>query len=183
MKRNILLLLLMAGSLFTPSQAKAADRDVSEMTNKERIFVGGFVGVQLGTFTAINLHLHVGYLITNRFSAGIGGNYQYANDRFLGQSHSSHVVGGSVFARFRVVDHFFLHSEVERLRLQSRAGLIAPEDRPTITENNVLVGVGYGLPLSDRVRVNLLLLYNLNEKSQVYFDNPFFKVGVDIYLN
>lgn len=160
----------------------AADRNVSDMSTRERIFVGGFVGLQLGTFTAINLHLHAGYLITNRLSAGIGGNYQYANDRFMGQSYSSHVVGGSVFARFRVYDHLFLHAEGERLRLQSRLSLIDPDDRPTITENNLLVGPGYGLPLSDRVRINLLLLYNLNENSQVYFNNPFFKVGVDIYL-
>ncbi len=172
--------------LWNPSYLYAEERDVHEMSHRERVFIGGFLGVQLGTFTAVSVNLHGGYLITNRLSAGIGGNYQYTNDTWFGESFSSHVYGASVFSRFRVYSHFFVHAEFERLRLQSRLPHtdpdFDPDDRATISEDNYLLGAGYGLPMSDRVRLNLLLLYNFNQDSQVYFDNPFFRVGLDVYL-
>ncbi len=172
--------------ILAPADARAEDRDVRNMTHRERFFVGGFLGLQLGTFTAVSVNLHGGYLITNRLSAGIGGNYQYTNDKWFGESYSSHVYGGGAFVRFRMYSQLFVHTEYERIRLQSRLPPLNPDydpaDRRTITEENYFVGAGYGLPLSDRVRLNLLLLYNLNENSQVYFDNPFFRVGLDVYL-
>ena len=161
---------------------KDSVHDVSDKSVRERIFFGGFVGAQFGTFTAVNVNAQVGYRVTSRISAGIGGTYQYENDRWLGQSISSHVYGGSLFGRFRVISHAFLHAEYEWLRFQSRVAGIDPGDRPRISEQNMLLGAGYGLPLSNRVRLNILLLYNLNENSQVYYDNPFFRVGVDIGL-
>ncbi len=172
--------------ILAPSDVRAEDRDVRNMTHRERLFVGGFLGLQLGTFTAVSVNLHAGYLITNRLSAGISGNYQYTNDRWFGESYASHVYGGGAFVRFRLYSQLFVHTEYERIRLQSRLPPLNPDydpaDRRTITEDNYFVGAGYGLPLSDRVRLNLLFLYNLNENSQVYFDNPFFRVGLDIYL-
>ncbi len=169
-----------------PAGLRAGERDVRDMSTRERIFVGGFLGAQFGTFTTVSVNLHAGYLITNRLSAGIGGNYQYANDNWFGQSYSSHVYGGNVFARFQVYSTFFVHAEFERIRLQSRIPVLDPDfdpdDRTSIIESNYFLGAGYGLPFSDRVRMNILLLYNFNQNSQAYHDNPFFRIGVDVFL-
>ncbi len=186
MKTNTLLIILVLVFAVPTGNVLAEERDVGDLTHRERIFVGGFMGLQVGTYTAISVNLHGGYRITNRLSAGVGGHYQYTNDKWFGESYRSHVYGTNAFARFRVYSHFFMHAEYERLRLDTRAPLpgedFDPDDRARITEENYLLGAGYGLPLSDRVRINLLLLYNFNQDSQAHFDNPFFRVGVDVYL-
>ncbi len=163
------------------------EADVRDLSPRERTFVGGFLGLQAGTaYTTISVNLHAGYRLTNRLSAGVAGNYQFMHDRWFGESFSSHTYGGSAFSRFRVYSRFFVHAEYERLRLQSRPSPFDddfdPDDRPTVTEDNYFMGAGYSLPMSDRVRLNLLLLYNFNENSQAYRDNPFFRVGVDVFL-
>ena len=168
--------------LMLTENAVAQNRSVRDMSPSERIFVGGYFGLQVGTFTAISLHLHGGYLITDRLSAGLGGNYQYTRDAFFGEALSSHVYGSNVFARFEVVSNFFIHGEYERIQVSTYRSLQNPGERTTLTEDNYFLGAGYGLRASDRVRLNLLLLYNFNDNSRVYFDNPFFRVGVDVFL-
>ncbi len=183
MKQKIpVVLILFAVFLMWTENSFAQNRSVRDMSPSERIFVGGFFGLQIGTFTAISLHLHGGYLITDRLSAGLGGNYQYTRDAFFGESLSSHVYGSNVFVRFDVVSNFFLHGEYERIQVRTYRSVQNPGERTTITEDNYFLGVGYGLQASDRVRLNLLLLYNFNDNSRVYFDNPFFRVGVDVFL-
>lgn len=166
-----------------PSHLHADEPDVDELTTRERVFVGGFVGLQFGTFTSVGVHLHAGYRITNRLSAGVGGIYQYTHDSWGIDTYSSHTYGANVFTRLRTVSNLFLHAEYEKLWLES--GRPVPnggEDRSSISEDNYLLGAGYALHLSHRTRVNLLLLYNFNEDSQAYTDNPFFRVGVDVSL-
>ncbi len=175
-------LLLIVFVLMCAENSFAQNRSVRDMSPSERIFVGGFLGLQIGTFTAVSVHLHAGYRITDRFSAGLGGNYQYTRDSFFGESLSSHVYGGNVFARFDVLSNFFVHGEYEHIQVRSYRSLTNPGERTTLNEDNYFLGVGYGLQASDRVRLNLLMLYNFNDNSQVYFDNPFFRVGVDIFL-
>ncbi len=174
------------GVLMSTSASVAEEIDVSNLSPRERTFVGGFLGLQVGSaYTTVSINLHTGYRLTNRLTAGLGGNYQYVNDTWFGDSFSSHTYGANLFARFRVRSHFFLHAETERLWLQSRPDPFDdtdPDDRPTITEDNYFLGAGYAFPVSDRVRLNLLLLYNFNDNSQAYRDNPVFRVGVDVFL-
>ncbi len=182
----VLIVFLPFARLGTASAAANDETPVSDLGHRERLFVGGFLGLQFGTLTSVSVNLHAGYRLTNRLSAGMGGSYQFASDTWFGESYTSHVFGGSTFARFRVYNNVFLHAEFERLRLQSRLPPLNPDfdpdDRRSITENNYFAGAGYGFPVSDRIRLNLLLLYNFNENSQAYYDNPFLRVGVDVYL-
>ncbi len=181
--KHVFVAIIFSVSLAFFNVSVASDRDVREMTPRERIFVGGYLGLQIGNIhSTAGIHLYGGYLLTNRLTVGAGGNYQYNNFRWRDESYSSHVYGFNVFSRFRVVSGLFMHAEYERLNLQSYQPDTPPEDRPRVTEDNYLLGVGYALPLSERVRLNILMLYNLNDNSQVYFDNPFFRVGVDVFI-
>ena len=173
-------ILLIASPLF--GQA-AQERDVKEMKVRERIFVGGFIGLQFGTQTAINISPLAGYRITNRLSAGIGGTYQYYNDRLIpGQFNITHVYGYSFFTRFRIIPRAFLHAEYEKLNLSSTR--VGPEFSPgtRIWEENYFLGGGYRQPLSDRVSLNIMLLYNFNKETNAYYQNPIFRFGIDVAL-
>jgi hypothetical protein len=161
--------------------AQEEEPDVRDMSTRERIFVGGFIGMQFGTITSVNVSPIVGYRITNRLSAGIGGTYQYHNDRSFGQSFTTSIYGGGLFARFRVVDQVFLHAEYERLSLESfRFG--GEVERARFWEDNYFLGVGYRLRLGERVFFNIIVLYNFNQDSQAYFQNPILRFGVDVGL-
>lgn len=182
MKNCIVAFLFLTLSL--PFNLAASERDVSELSTRERIFVGGFIGAQFGNISVVSINLHAGYRLTNRLSAGIGGSYQYANYAWFQSASGSHTYGGSVFARYNVYSEFFLHAEAEMLSLQSRLpsfDVLLP-DRQRISESNYLVGAGYGFPVSERIRLNMLLLYNINDGSKAYLDNPFFRIGIDVYL-
>ncbi len=183
MKNSIAFIAIVALFLHLASPAFADDPPVRELPARERVFVGGFVGLSFGTFTLVSIHGHGGFRLTNRLSAGIGANYQYANDSFMGgESYSTHTYGFGAFARFSLVSDLFLHGELERLNVESRVPFVLDPRPPRTTENNPLLGLGYGLRISEKARLNVLLLYNFNNQSQVYFDNPFIRVGLDIYL-
>ncbi len=183
MRSLIVLVAIVLFACSMPRSAMASDRNVSEMSPRERIFIGGSLGFQFGSFsTTLGIHLHGGYLVTNRLMLGMGGNYQYMSFSATGSRYTSHIYGAGAFARYAIVSGFFAHAEFERLNLQSSPADDNSGNRPRITENNYLVGAGYTFGASSRVRLNLMLLYNLNDSSQVYYENPFFRVGVDVFI-
>lgn len=157
-------------------------RDVSDLSARERIFVGGFLGLQLGTQTAINVSPQAGYLISNRFSAGLGATYQLYHDRFFGQSFTTHVFGYSLFGRLHIIPRVFAHFEFEQLNLQFRENRVLDQPGERFWESNVFLGAGYRQPMSDRVNLNIMLLYNFNDQSQAYHQNPLFRFGIDVAL-
>jgi len=157
-------------------------RDVTDLSARERIFVGGFLGLQLGTQTAINVSPQAGYLISNRFSAGLGATYQLYHDRFFGQSFTTHVFGYSLFGRLHIMPRIFAHFEFEQLNLQFRENRVLDQPGERFWESNVFLGAGYRQPMSERVNLNIMLLYNFNHQSQAYHQNPLFRFGIDVTL-
>lgn len=83
-------------------QAQSYDEDVSRLSTRERIYLGGgLTGLSFGsligggTSFSIGLGPQVGYMLTNSTVVGLGANYQYNS---LGGSSIS-LLGGSVFAK------------------------------------------------------------------------------------
>jgi hypothetical protein len=183
MKRSVFLIITLLVMVAMPQNVFADDEepDVRDMKTRERIFVGGSMGLQFGTITVVNISPIVGYRITNRLSAGLGGTYQYYNDRSFGQSFSTNMYGGNVFARFLVIPQAFLHAEAERLSLESFR-FDPGSDRTRVWEENYFLGAGYRARLGAKTYFNIMMLYNFNPDSQVYYQNPIFRFGIDIGL-
>ncbi len=164
------------------------EKDVKDMPTRERIFVGGNVGLQIGNInTMVVISPIVGYRLTNRLSPGIGLTYQYYRDTGWGEMSGftavTHIYGGSTFARYRITPQFFAHVEFEALSLDSQMGWRNDPDRDTrFWEYNYFAGGGYRASLGGRTRLNLMLLYNFNTESVVYFQNPIFRIGIDVRL-
>lgn len=167
------------------------ERDVRDMSARERIVFGGYLGLQIGNLiTSVNISPTLGYLLTNRLTAGIGGTYQYYRDRGWGTSadftSSTHIYGGSVYARYLIFRQFFAHVEYEALNLDSQIGFSpatgANPNDSRYWEYNYFAGGGYRTPLGPKVFLNLMILYNFNDSSAVYYQNPIFRFGVDVRL-
>ena len=186
MKAGILLFAL----LFICFSGNAApmddEKDVRDLPTRERIFIGGYLGLQIGTITSINISPTIGYLITNQLSAGVGGTYQYYRNRgwllINNISYSAHIYGGSVFARYRITRNIFAHVELEALNLDSRIGFDVQREESRFWERNYFVGGGYRQELGPRTFLNVMLLYNFNSNSVIYHQNPIFRFGIDVSI-
>jgi hypothetical protein len=162
------------------------EKDVKDMSTRERIFVGGYIGLQFGTITSVNISPTIGYRLSNKLSAGVGGTYQYYRNRgwllVSDVSYSTHIYGGSVFARYLITRQFFAHGELEALNLDSRIGFSANPSENRFWERNYFLGGGYRQALGPRTFLNIMLLYNFNNNSVIYYQNPIFRFGLDVRM-
>lgn len=188
MNKKIFSILVILALLFPLALKAEEDEDVKELPTRERIFLGGNIGLQISNInTMVVVSPIIGYRLTSRLSPGIGLTYQYYRDsgwaNQSGFSAVTHIYGGSAFARYRIFPQLFAHVEFEALNLDSQMGFRTEPDRDSrFWEYNYFVGGGYRAFLGGRTHINLMLLYNLNNSSVVYYQNPIFRIGVDVRL-
>ncbi|MTI22431.1 hypothetical protein E1176_15470 [Fulvivirga sp. RKSG066] len=126
---------------------------------KDRVFVGGGLGLQFGTITNIEVSPLVGYRVTDNFSAGLGITYSYYKIEFNnGEEFETNIYGGRLFARRSLTDQFFLQAEYESLNLE----YFNPFDNTFQREwvPGLFLGGGYFMPLSRNVGLSAIALYN-----------------------
>lgn len=175
-----LVLLIMLVFFLMPALANDNDEiDVQDLSHKERIFVGGYLGLQIGSYTFVEVSPIVGYRLTNRIDAGIGSTYQYSRGYL--QDSGTHTFGGSGFARFSILPQVFLHGEYELLNLETPLALNEQED-DRMWEENYFLGAGYRVRVGEKAFFNLMVLYNFNQDSHVYFQNPVYRFSVEVDL-
>ncbi len=171
----LLILVLFVTTAFGDNNDEA---DVKDLPFKERLFVGGYLGLQFGTHTFIDVSPIAGYRLTNSLSAGIGLTYQYYYDRYVGLG--SHTFGGNTFARILIIPQVFVQAQYEILNIDPSYFDHANEDR--IWEENYLLGGGYRQQIGEKAFLNIMALYNFNHESSVYYQNPIFRFSIEIGL-
>lgn len=100
------------------SQKGESNNPYAGLPLKERIFVGGGLGLSFGTITFISVSPIVGYNVSPRLSFGLGPSYQYYRDNRATPDFSTSIYGGSAFGRYFVLENIFLQSEFEVLNLE-----------------------------------------------------------------
>jgi hypothetical protein len=169
------------------------DKEGDEKEEKmDRWFFGGSLWAQFGTVTQIEIAPVAGYHISPRFDAGIGARYVYYRTRSeLLQDFSSHIYGGSVFTRYVVVKNldkllpvklqgrFITHVEYEGLNMPSQMDIYHKREDNRFWAHNYLIGGGLQQQIGKGAYLNLLILYNLNEKSYSLYDNPIIRIGIN----
>lgn len=145
---------------------------------RDKVFVGGNFGLQLGTSTFIDVSPLVGYRITPKFSAGIGATYQYFhyNDRYY--DLETNVFGGRVFGRYLFTDYLFGHAEYEYLNLE--AFDFMPRRRVDVV--SILGGGGYIQRFGRNSAIVAMILYNFTESLYTPYNNPVIRIGVNLGL-
>ena len=176
-----------------------------------RVYVGGDLGFQFGSVTGVNLAPEVRIRTVDQLYVGMRFIYQYYRYKryFLDTrtneylDFKSSVYGGGIYLRYylsSLFDNFlgnlFVHVEYEYMtytRPYTQSG--PPPDgyirddtfwyRPgnqVIRINSVFVGGGYRQPIGNRVAMEFLLLYNINDSYNSPYSNPIFRLGVAVGL-
>ncbi len=149
--------------------------DISKQPNDrggfspDRIYVGGSLGAQFGTFTFVNLSPDVGYWFTDRFTAGLGARYLYFSDNTI--NYSTTILGGSTFARYFITEELFTHVEFEVLN-----GRFDRMRNDAFNVYSLFAGGGYMQFFSDRFFSGIMILYNINDSVYSPYRNPVIRV-------
>jgi hypothetical protein len=174
-----------------------------------RVSVGGNLGLQFGTVTAIDVSPEIMIRVVDQFHLGVGFSYDYlqTKDYFWDDTNQkwldfkANVYGGRFFARYYLrslfdnfLGNFFAHAEYEYLYytrpfVQDPNGTIIDpygytyrQGKDVMEISSLYVGVGYEQPISQRVFIDLVVLYNLNETYQSPYSNPVFRLGFGFRL-
>ncbi len=176
-----------------------------------RVTVGGNLGFQFGTVTGINLSPEVRIRTINQLNVGFRFIYQYYNYKryFLDTrtnqylDFKSSVYGGGIYLRYylsSLFDNFlgnlFAHVEYEYLTYTRPFTQSGPPPDGYIRDNNfwyrpgnqiigissIFVGGGYRQPIGNRVSMEFLLLFNINDTYNSPYSNPVFRLGVGVGL-
>lgn len=184
---------------------------VAENSFLKRINVGGNLGFQVGSITGITISPEARIRTVDELYVGLRFIYQYYNyknyfydlynQKYL--SYGSNVLGGGVYARYYLrslfdtfLGNLFAHAEYEYMTY-SRPYTQCDPSEGTITDpylfyykpgkqiieiNSFFVGGGYSQPVSNRVYMDFLILFNLNDSYNSPYTNPVFRLGVGVGL-
>lgn len=138
---------------------------------KEKLFFGGGLGLQFGTYTLIDVSPIVGYKVTPKIQPGVRFTYQYQSNQT--NNYSTYRYGGSAFLRLFPIESFFLQAEAEGLNIEWFT--TTTEERLWI--ENYFVGAGYFQKLGKRSGTYFTVLWNLNESKYSPYTNPVIRIG------
>ena len=140
----------------------------------DRVITGGNVGFSFGSETIVDVSPIFGYRFTDRFHAGLGLKYEYYSDNRYVPKFETSIYGGSLFARYFVLENLFLHAEPE---LTSYERFVYDQyGNPylrRVTGKAFLVGAGYFQGIGRTSGIVLMVLYDiLGDPYSPYSYNP-----------
>ena len=130
----------------------------------DKLFFGGNFGANFGRWTFVDVSPMIGYRVTPKFSVGVGGTYQYQNDRDFDISQS--VYGGRLFSRYTLANDFFgvgnlfAHAEYEALFAKLSYGSFSGRVENTSLFPAFFIGGGIAIPIGNRSAFTITALYN-----------------------
>lgn len=140
---------------------------------KDRIYIGGNMGMQFGTITFIDVSPIIGYKFSDRISAGPGLIYQYYNFRGLASGSN---FGGRFFGRYHITENMFTYSEYEYLNV-GYYSVNGDYSRKEI--KSLFIGGGYNQRIGTRASMTIMVLYNLIYSPYSPYTNPIIRVGIN----
>ena len=155
--------------------------------------------LSFGTLTYVEVAPLVGYHLTDRLSVGLGPHYIYQAQKatpYFPYSYKTHIYGLKGFARFALIAHaeeflpfrlfneLFAHVEYEGLSLE-KAHFYAPTypEEGRFIYQGLLVGGGFTQRVGIYNSISFMVLWNLNESSRSPYNNPIFRIGINLYFN
>jgi hypothetical protein len=148
---------------------------------KDRIFLGGNLGLQFGDVTYIYIAPIIGYKITPKLGAGGGPVYSYTKQKISSSyTYTSNTYGGRLFGQYQLFDKVGLYTEYESIRTDVYDAFNDQLKRDNI--NSLFVGGGYVAPIGGNSAFSIMALWNLLEDPYNYYTNPVIRVGFNVGL-
>jgi hypothetical protein len=170
----------------SPPPKEQKEKDPNAPSFRDRLFFGGYLGMQFGSYTYIDISPLMGYMISPKLLGGVGLTYRYVSDsRFPGQTITDNQYGYRLFGRYFIIPQIFAHAEFESLNLttsykfDASSGNLTPDGRTWV--NSALVGGGVFQGAGKRTGVFIMALYNVLSCSGdfcPYPDGWLLRVGV-----
>jgi hypothetical protein len=153
---------------------------------RERIFFGGDIGLGFGTQqTYIDLSPVVGFWILPRLNVAIGPKYEFYKEYY----YRSNIFGGRVYSQFVVIQDLnevipiglnlgiFLDVEEEIYNLKQSYDDGTPASySASYFIHTPLIGAGISQHLGQRASINLMVLWALYDKYDIY-PNPVLRIS------
>lgn len=137
----------------------------------DRLRYGGFFSAQFGDITFIDISPRIYYLLSERNSVGIGGTYNYFNNRIFRFSNS--VYGGQAFFMSQILENVVLQGEFEMLNINPWPSVeLGETNREWVP--GLLLGGGLRQPIGSRGSVFVSVLYNvLYDPRRSLYNRPY----------
>lgn len=136
----------------------SAQREVDEDTPqkfKDRVYFGGGFGLGGGTgYFSVSVNPIIGYMLTQKFSAGMGINYQLLSYTNIKPAININQYGISPFLRYNF-DQLFAYGEYNLIS----TNYIGSDKRYFV--DRLLLGLGYSQSLGGRGGLNVVGLYDV----------------------
>lgn len=149
----------------------------------QRLFFGGYLGLQFGTVTNIQIAPVIGFWVLPRVALAVGPSYQYYKDSYY--DYTSNVYGLKSYAELVVFQNInknspshtsiFLHLEDDLLNMES-AALMNSNLSGRSTVNTVLGGAGISQQIGGRSSVNFMILWSIYDEYGIY-SNPELRIS------
>lgn len=155
----------------------------------ERVYLGGNIGLQFGTYTYLEFSPVVGYWLAPRLSMAVGPSFKYYKDPY----GSTDVWGGKAYTRFAVINDLsniipsawgisiYLHGEYEMLSFRPDY-LNVQTMEPRIVVNTILAGAGLSQPMGNRGNVSFTLLWVVDNGGYQIYTNPEYRIELTFRL-
>lgn len=150
-----------------------SQKDFSSASWKDRIYTGGGGSLGGGNDRFGNKYFSfavtpvIGYMLTERLSAGTSLTYQSINYSDIGIKYTQY--GVMPFLRYNL-DQLFLTTEYNFLNIPVLNAQYETTDR--IYASRLLAGAGYSVPVGGRTKINMVGMYDLMYRPNRYFLSP-----------
>jgi hypothetical protein len=152
---------------------------------KERLFFGGYFGMQFGTITDIQIAPIAGLWVLPRLAVAAGPEYRFYKDPY----DQTNIYGGKAYLQFVVIKNInsflpvgantgiFLQLENDLLSLESSFWLNDPYANGRFISNTVLAGGGISQQLGRRSSLNFMVLWSLSDSGYALYSNPEIRIS------
>jgi hypothetical protein len=154
-----------------PGEETAPEK--KKFNEDSRFVFGGFLSAGFGNYTTVNISPLVGYRVTEKFTPGIGINYQYAQlkDPFY-IDYKLNIIGGRIFLQHDILYGVFAHTEYEHLWYNLEF-LEYPLTSAKDQVPGLFIGGGYRFQAGESGGLQIIALWNaLWNPDNLVYPNP-----------
>jgi hypothetical protein len=188
MKRMCELFLAFTLVFLLCQESKGQDEEIL----KGKIFLAPDFGLMAGTTTRIEFSPALGYYLTDRLCLAGGFIYQYykQSGKYL-YNYETNIYGPKAYARYTLIKNLgnlfpiqsnieiMAHIEFESISLAEKYfGLNPSNTNNRFWYTTALIGGGISQTASERIKINALILWDVDTSSRSPHSNPTLRLGI-----